>query len=55
MTLSDLSIIVKKVLVGIIVTALPFIIIYGGLWLTKKLLSTPAYNKKQVIAQPKRF
>jgi hypothetical protein len=39
MTLSDVSLIGKKILVGIVVTIIPFIIIVGGLWLTQHLLS----------------
>jgi len=39
MTLSDVSLLGKKILVGIIITIVPFIIIVGGLWGTKKLLS----------------
>ena len=39
MTLSDVSILGKKILVGIIITIIPFIIIAGGLWLTQRLLS----------------
>lgn len=39
MTLEDVSIIGKKILVGIAITLVPFIIIFGGLWLTQKLLS----------------
>lgn len=39
MTLSDVSLIGKKILVGIIVTIIPFVIIVGGLWLTQHLLS----------------
>ena len=38
MTLSDVTLIGKKVLVGMVVTLVPFIIIFGGLWLTQKLL-----------------
>ncbi len=38
MTLSDVSLIGKKILVGIIITLVPFIIIVGGLSLTQKLL-----------------
>ncbi len=41
MTLNDVSLLGKKVLVGIIITIIPFIIIAGGLWLTQKVLSTP--------------
>ena len=39
MTLSDVSILGKKILVGIIVTVIPFIIIAGGLWLGQQLLT----------------
>ncbi|QNN42873.1 hypothetical protein [Pedobacter roseus] len=38
MTVSDFSILGKKILVGIIITLIPFIIIFGGLYLTQKLL-----------------
>jgi hypothetical protein len=38
MTLSDLSLLGKKILVGVIVTLVPFVIIVGGLWLTESLL-----------------
>jgi heme/copper-type cytochrome/quinol oxidase subunit 2 len=47
MTLSDVSILGKKILVGIIVTLVPFIIIFGGLWLTPKLLSKVDKPKRQ--------
>jgi len=39
MTLSDVTLLLKKILVGIIVTLVPFFILFGGLWLTQKLLS----------------
>ncbi len=39
MTLSDVTLLGKKVLVGIAVTLVPFIVIVGGLWLTQKLLT----------------
>ncbi|WP_183556765.1 hypothetical protein [Mucilaginibacter sp. SP1R1] len=45
MTINDVSLLGKKVLVGIIVTLIPFVIIFGGLWLTQKLL---AGNQKPV-------
>ncbi|WP_461451213.1 hypothetical protein [Mucilaginibacter sp.] len=38
MTLSDVSILGKKILVGIIITIIPFVIVAGGLWLTQKAL-----------------
>jgi len=39
MTLSDVTLLGKKILVGIAVTLVPFIVIVGGLWLTQKLLT----------------
>ena len=45
MTLSDVSLIGKKILVGIVVTIIPFIIIVGGLWLTQHLLSNNQVEK----------
>jgi len=39
MTINDVSLLGKKILVGVIITIIPFIIIFGGLWLTHKLLS----------------
>jgi hypothetical protein len=38
--LSDAPLLFKKVLIGIIVTVIPFLILFGGLWLTKKVLSS---------------
>lgn len=51
MTLSDVTILGKKVLVGIIVTLVPFIIIFGGLYLTQRLLSKQP-TQTQVTATP---
>ena len=48
MTLSDVSLIVKKVLVGIIVTVVPFVIIVGGLWFTQHALTTHDAKKASV-------
>jgi len=48
MTLSDVSLIGKKILVGIIVTVVPFVIIVGGLWLTQHTLSTHDAKKASV-------
>ncbi|MBB6107381.1 hypothetical protein [Mucilaginibacter lappiensis] len=39
MTFNDVSLLGKKILVGVIITLIPFVIIFGGLWLTQKLLS----------------
>ncbi|QTE39789.1 hypothetical protein ACRQ5D_32725 [Mucilaginibacter sp. P25] len=52
MTLNDVSLIGKKVLVGIIVTIIPFIIIFGGLWLGRKLLDNAPKAKTAQIVQP---
>jgi hypothetical protein len=52
MTLNDVTLLVKKVLVGIVVTILPFIIVFGGLWLTQNLLSKS--NNKPAIVQIKK-
>jgi uncharacterized membrane protein len=46
MTLSDINILAKKILVGIIVTMVPFAIIFSGLWFTPKLLSKTGKNKQ---------
>jgi uncharacterized membrane protein len=46
MTLSDVNILAKKILVGIIVTIVPFILIFGGLWLTPRLLSKADKSKQ---------
>jgi hypothetical protein len=51
MTLTDVSILGKKILVGIIVTLVPFVIIFGGLWLTQKLL-TDKHKAPQQISKP---
>ncbi len=48
MTLSDVSIIGKKIVVGIIITAVPFIIIVGGLWLTQKALGGDPKPQQQI-------
>jgi len=48
MTLSDVSILGKKILVGIIITLIPFIIIVGGLWLTEKTLGGDPKPQQQI-------
>ena len=48
MTVSDVSLIGKKILVGIVVTIIPFIIIVGGLWLTQRLLTAHDAQKSPV-------
>lgn len=49
MTLSDLSLLGKKILVGVIVTLVPFVIIVGGLWLTQSLLGGQPVNHKTTL------
>ncbi|MGZ3873499.1 MAG: hypothetical protein ACXVJD_11305 [Mucilaginibacter sp.] len=53
MTVSDVTILGKKILVGIIVTLVPFIIIFGGLWLTRKLLTEHEATKRPIVKQIK--
>jgi hypothetical protein len=48
MTLQDVSILGKKILVGIIITLIPFIIIAGGLYLTQKALGGDPKPQQQV-------
>ena len=48
MTLADVTLIGKKILVGIAITLIPFIIIAGGLWLTQKLLTGDKTPQQQV-------
>jgi hypothetical protein len=53
MTLSDVTILGKKILVGIVVTVVPFIIIFGGLWFTQKLLTENVKPKQHFSKQIK--
>ncbi|SDS22577.1 hypothetical protein SAMN05216490_0768 [Mucilaginibacter mallensis] len=53
MTLSDVSLIGKKILVGIIITLVPFIIIVGGLFLTQKLLQGNSSQPQPAVKQIK--
>lgn len=39
MTLSDITLLLKKIMIGIIVTVIPFAILFGGLWLIQKVLN----------------
>jgi len=54
MTINDVSLIGKKVLVGVIVTLIPFVIIFGGLWLGRKLLEKGPATKTAQIVQPQK-
>jgi hypothetical protein len=53
MTLSDVSLLGKKILVGVIVTLVPFFIITGGLWLTESLLGGHPAEKTVHVKQTK--
>jgi hypothetical protein len=48
MTLSDVTLIGKKIVVGVVVTIIPFIVISGGLWLTQSLLTSHDVKKVSV-------
>jgi len=52
MTINDVSLLGKKILVGVIITLIPFIIIFGGLWLGRKLLEQGSKAKQVSIIQP---
>lgn len=54
MTLSDVNLVVKKILVGIIVTLVPFAIVVGGLWLTQKLLNDHPNTKTEKVNLPQK-
>ena len=40
MTLTDLKILAKKIAIGLLIAIIPLVLIAGGLWLTKTLLSS---------------
>lgn len=37
-TLADVTLLLKKILIGILVAVIPFVIIFGGLWITRRFL-----------------
>jgi hypothetical protein len=39
MTFSDAILLVKKILIGILVTLIPFLILFGGLWFIQSSLN----------------
>jgi hypothetical protein len=53
MTLSDVTLLGKKILVGIIITLVPFIIIAGGLWGMQKILTGHKSQPQQITKQSK--
>lgn len=46
MTLSDIWLLTKKIVVGIVITVVPLIILGGGLRLAQKTMGVHADNKK---------
>ncbi len=53
MTASDVTLLGKKILVGIIITLVPFIIIAGGLWVTQKVLTGDKSPSQRIYKQGK--
>ncbi|MGC3946236.1 MAG: hypothetical protein QM762_17255 [Chryseolinea sp.] len=49
-TFSDVTLLLKKILIGILVAVIPFVIIFGGLWITRRVLGT---DTQQVRAETK--
>jgi len=47
MTFDDVKLLVKKILIGAVVTAIPFLIIFGGLQYVKSSLSRKAVEHQQ--------
>ncbi len=47
MTLDDVSILIKKILVGILVYLVPVILIVGGLWFTNAILKDKTSATKE--------
>jgi len=41
MYLEDVSLLLKKIVVGVVVAVIPLLILVGGLWLTRALLDRP--------------
>jgi hypothetical protein len=41
MQLADISLLVKKIAVGVVIASIPLLILVGGLWLTRVLLDHP--------------
>jgi uncharacterized protein YneF (UPF0154 family) len=50
LTLSDAVLLLKKIFIGILVAVIPFVIIFGGLWITRKVLGT---NNEQLQTHTK--
>lgn len=46
-SIRDVPTLAKKILIGILVTVVPFLILFGGLWATKKILSSNRITVEQ--------
>ena len=40
MNFSDVTLLVRKILVGIVITLVPLLILTGGLWITERTIKT---------------
>jgi hypothetical protein len=54
MNIRDLELLAKKVLVGILITAVPTIILLGALWATQRLLANRAVTHSSSAIQQAR-
>lgn len=52
-TFSDVTLLLKKILIGILVAVVPFAIIFGGLWITRRVLGSDAQQAKTEIKSSK--
>jgi len=52
MHLEDVSLLLKKIAVGVVVAAIPLLILVGGLWLTRVLLDRPHNHAISTPSQP---
>jgi len=53
MTVSDVNLLTRKILVGIIVTLIPFLILFGGIWLLRDVLSRDRATENTTIQPSK--
>jgi hypothetical protein len=49
----DVTLLAKKILVGVVATAVPLLILFGGLHLTRKALTSKSAGEQQVSSQAK--
>jgi hypothetical protein len=46
MNLTDTWLLIRKILIGIVITLVPMAILAGGLWLTQRLVKSHAHAKQ---------